>query len=186
MDYNVYSSNISDTFITSWNVAYPSEGMYQEYFCQMDSYHSGGNTSNTFYSSNWNAVHPPELQPERNGQLDPFCQEFNFVRGHSTATSEAQFDSQYVPESGNTSDTSCSPTLSQCSGDLLASAVSEIGDFAAEIEVTAGPVADAAPPTALIPAGVPINPEQFGFQVHIQRGENIKAPPFSVIKKSNF
>ena len=192
---NVYSSNISDAFTRSWNIPYPSESVQREYFCP-DSYYSEYNFTQQPLLTNPESHSPEDLQPKHYVQLDTFCQEFNFVQGHSTAISEVQFDSQNVLEFGNTTDTSCCPTLSPRSGDLLASAVSQIEDlgdfyedlcssepsFASEVEVTTGPVAVDAPPTALIPAGVQIDQEMFGFQVHIERGRDVRSPPFSVIQ----
>ena len=105
MDYNVYLSNISDTFITSWNVPYPSEGVQREYFCP-DSYYSEFNFTqqplptrpeshfdgqnllelgHTSYINNWQALHSSEdLQPKHYVQLDSICQEFN-LKAHSTS-----------------------------------------------------------------------------------------------------
>ena len=195
MDNSEFLLRFSDAFTRSWNIPYPSEGVQQEYFCP-NSYYSEFNFTQQPLITNPESHSPEDLQPKNYVQLDPFCQEFNFVQGHSTAISEVQFDSQNVPELGNTSDTSCSPTLSPRSGDLLASAVSQIGDlgdfyeelcssepsFASEVEVTTGPVAVSAPPTTLIPAGVQIDQEMFGFQVHIERGRDVRSPPFSVIQ----
>ena len=185
MDNSEFLLRFSDAFTRSWNIPYPSEGVQQEYFCP-NSYYSEFNFTQQPLITNPESHSPEDLQPKHYVQLDPFCQEFNFVQGHSTAIPEVQFDSQNVPEFGNTSDTSCSPTLSPRSGDLLASAVSQIEDlgdfyedlcssepsFASEVEVTTGPVA----------AGVQFNQEMSGFQVHIERGKDIKAPPFSVIQ----
>ena len=195
MDNSEFLLRFSDAFTRNWNIPYPSEGVQQEYFCP-NSYYSEFNFTQQPLITNPESHSPEDLQPKNYVQLDPFCQEFNFVQGHSTAITEVQFDSQNVPEFGNTSDTSCSPTLSPRSGDLLASAVSQIEDlgdfyedlcssepsFASEVEVTTGPVAVDAPPTALIPAGVQIDQEMFGFQVHIERGRDVRSPPFSVIQ----
>jgi hypothetical protein len=191
---NDYLLHFSETFTRSWNFPYPSEDLQQEYFCHMDFYPSEINftqllptrpeahvdSQNLLELGNTSYM---DLQPEHNVQLDPFCQEFNFVQGLSTAISEAQRGSHNVPDSGNTSDTSCSPTVSQSSGDLLASAVNVIGEefyeelcssepsSSPEVQVTAGPV-----------AYVPIDQELLGFQVLIGRGKDANAAPFKVSK----
>ena len=140
--------------------------------------------------SSRNVLYPPQdMQLQYLNPMDCYHPEMTFAQ--QSTGSEAPFDNQNVLEVDNTLDGLSSPWQSNAS-DLLASAVSEIGDlgyFSCEDSIPSGSsccsqmevcpvpaVAVAGATMTLEPAGVQSNQEL--FEVLIERGKKIQSPAF--------